>query len=209
VAAVLATALSAVLSLAGCGGSSTPSSGSTSTSGPSVSTTASTASGDAAVAWVDKVCGELVRFTESQAANPPNVANSDPAQALKAFDQYMSANIEQVQQTITNLGKVGPPPVTGGGQSLTALLDGLEALKAGYQTVKDKFAGVNPNDPKAAQTALVEALTSLGQGGEEFSQAMESIDSNTELDEAAKKAPNCQKLDDGSTTATTTATTTS
>ncbi|HEY3262067.1 MAG TPA: hypothetical protein VGJ95_17705 [Pseudonocardiaceae bacterium] len=210
VVAMLAATLSiAAPSVAACGGSGTSSGsatgGTTTSSAPTVTTTSGSAtSGDASVAWVDKVCGEMLKVTETQITPPPNLSSSDPAQALKAFDQYVNANINVVDQTITNLRNVGPSPIAGADQALTQLVNGLESVKKGYQATRDAFAKVNPNDPQAAQAAMMQALSGLSQGGEELSRALNSIDSNPAIKEAGKKAPNCQKLDTGSSSTTTT-----
>jgi hypothetical protein len=202
VAAIAATTLLVALSAAACGGSNTSSSGTTSAS--TVTTTTSAAASDAAAAWVDKVCGEVVKLTEAQPPAPPNLS-SDPAQSLKAFDQYMAANIDIVDKTIANLRNVGPSPIPGADQDLNKLIDGLTSLRQGYQTTRDKFATINPRDSKAAQSAMMEAFASLSKGGEELSQALNSVSTNKEIEAAGKNAPNCQKLDTGtSTTATST-----
>lgn len=211
VAATAVTTLLVALSVAACDGSST-SSGSTSTTSASTATTTTTGSGvpsDAEVAWIDKVCGEIVKLTESQPPPPPNVTSSDVAQALKAFDQYIGANIDMVDKTISNIRSVGPSPIPGADQDLNTLLNGLTSLKQGYETTRAKFATVNPSNPQAAQSAMIEAFTSLGKGAEDLSKAFESLDSNKQIKEAGDKAPNCQKLGTGpSTTATTTTATT-
>jgi len=191
------------LALAGCDGSTTGSGGATSTTtatgSATVTTTTSGASsapvsGDPAVAWMDKVCGEVVQLTEAQSVNPPNLSE-DTGQALKSFDEYVSRNIGAVDETVNDLKNVGPAPVAGGDQALNELVTGLEALRKGYEVIKSRFASVNPNDPNAAQAAMIEAFNHLSQGGEDIGTAFESMASNPALKDAAAQAPNCQKLD--------------
>ena len=201
----VAAVLAAALTVAACGGSSSSTGGSASTTGgPAVTTTSgSTVSGDPSVAWVDKVCGEIVKLTQTQTTAPPNLSNSDANQALEAFDQYIGANIDVVDKTISNLRNVGPSPIAGADEALTALLNGLEALKKGYQTTREMFSKVDPNNPQAAQAAMLEAFSGLSQGGEELGKAVDTIDSNKAIENAGKQAPNCQKLDAGTSTTTT------
>jgi len=206
----------AALSVAACTDANTSSSGTTTTSttgGPTVTTTGST-SGDASVAWVDKVCGEIADLSKAQPPPPADLASADQQQALRTFNAYITENIDVVNQTINDLVRIGEPPFADAGEFRTALVTGLEALRKAYETTKDEFASMNTNDPQAVQTAVTEAFTSLAAGAEEFNKAMESINADDEIARAAKQAPNCQEFNDGASTTTSrttgsTATTTS
>lgn len=204
----MAVTLAAALSVAACGGSSDSSGGSaTATISGSAATTSGSAAPSDAVAWLDKVCGEIVALSEAETAPPPDLSNPDPAQALKAFDNFVARHIDLVEEKIRNLRNAGDSPIQGGGEALTALLNGLEALKNGYQTARDKFATIDPRDTQAAQAVIVEVFTGLSQGSAELEKAFEEIGSNQEIKDASSKAPNCQKLDSemsSSTAATTT-----
>lgn len=204
VAAVAATALS----VAACGGSNNASGGATTTSAPSATTT--TSSADAAAAWMDKVCGEILDLERSQPSPPTNLAGLDQQQALDQFDKYVADNIDVVNRTANDLATLGEPPFRGGAQIVNALVRGLAALRDSLQVTKDKFASIDTSNPQQAQAAVLDALESLGQGGQEFNDAVESIQTNKEIEQAIKAAPNCQQVDDGSSTSgtATTATTT-
>lgn len=196
---LVTAALAAALSAAACDSTGTPSGSSggtgTSTTGPATTgtTTGSPAPGDS-VAWMDKVCSEVFRLSDVVTNAPPDLGNSDAGQALKAFDEYMAKNIENVDRSIDGIESVGASPIEGGDQAMTALVNGMEAMKKSYQTVRDRFASVNPNDPQTAQTALADVFNALGQGAQELGTAMESIQNNQELKAAYDQAPNCQKL---------------
>jgi|GEM_PF-3800808 len=210
----MAVVLAAALSVAACGDSNSPS-GSATTTGATTTTSGSAAPSDPGVAWLDKVCGELLELSEADAAPPPDLSNPDPAQVLRAFDDFVAKQIDLVEEKIQSLRKIEDSPIDGGDEALTSLLDGLEALKNSYQTARDKFAQIDPGDTQAAQQAIVEVFTGLGQGSSKLQQAFDEADSNQEIKDAADKAPNCQKLGltEASTsgsatlTATTTATT--
>jgi hypothetical protein len=207
----MAVALAAVLTGAACGGSSNTTGGTAAAPTSSGATTSSVASSPA-VAWVDKVCGEVLALVEGESAAPPALTDPDPAKSLKSFDEFITRNIDLVDQRLTNLRKAGSSPVAGGDEALTALINGLEALKKGYQAAKDRFATIDTRDPQAAQTAIVEAITSLGQGSADLEKAVKSVQDNKELQDASKQAPNCQKLDQSSSappSMSSTATTTS
>jgi hypothetical protein len=185
---ILVLAVLAVASAVGaCGGS--PGSG---TAATTAATTTTTATSDPAVAWVDKVCVEISELTEVQ-TTPPSGVQGDSAQKLKALDEYLAANIGALDQTVKDLRNVGPSPVAGGDQALNGLVNGLESLKKSYQETRAKFATVDLNNQQAAEAAVVEAFGSLGQGIEDMSAAFRAIEANPALQEAGRKAPNCQK----------------
>ncbi len=192
-AAVLAAA---ALPIAACG-DSTSGTG----TGTGVGTTSAPSAapvGDEQVQWIDKVCGEILALTEAQTTAPPDLENADDAEkALKAVDTYITSNIDVVDDTIAGLKDIGDSPIAGGDDALNALVAGLEALRTGYQSTKDKIADVDAADPAAAQSAMLEAFAGLSAGGEEFGKALESVENNMAIEEAGNQAPNCQKLDDG------------
>jgi hypothetical protein len=198
----LAAAVVAVaLPIAACGDSNNTS---TTTSTSAAPTSAASGASDDEVAWVDKVCGEITDLVDAQGSTPPDLQGSDPQAALQAFDQYLGSNITVVEQTINDLKGIGDSPVDGGDEALSALVGGLESLKAGYQTTKDKFATVNSADPAAAQQALMDAVTGLSQSAQEFGTALESVGNTEAIEEAGNQAPNCQELDALDTAAPTT-----
>jgi hypothetical protein len=201
-----AAVLTALLPIAAaCSGSDSTTD--TSTTGAATTTEASAGtSSDENVQWVDKVCGEIVGLTEAQTTAPPDLQDPDPAKTLQAFDVYISSNIDAVEDTIAGLKDVGPSPIDGGDEALTALVTGLEALKTGYETTKSKFASVDGSDPAAAQAAILEAFAGLSAGGEEFGKAFEEVGENPAIEAAGNEAPNCQKLEDVGSEPTTTTT---
>lgn len=203
----MAVVLAAVLTGAACGGSDNTTGGTAAAPSSGASTTNAASSPD--VAWVDKVCGELLALVEGESAMPPALTDPDVSKSLKAFDEFITRNIDLVDQRLTNLRKAGSSPVAGGDQALTALINGLEALKKGYQAAKDRFAKIDTSDQLATQNAVVEAITSLGQASADLEQAVKSVDDNKELKAAADQAPNCQKLDRSSSPPASSPTTTS
>jgi hypothetical protein len=198
-AAVAATALS----VAACSDSNNASSGATTTTaGPTT-----TASAAEAAAWMDKVCGEFVDLAEMPPP-PSDLAEGGQQQALDRFDKYLAEKIDGVNKAINDLGQVGEPPIRGGVQVVNALLRGLAAMRNSLQVTKDKFASIDPNNPQQARAALQDSLESLDQGGAEFDKAVDSVQTNKDLEQAINAAPNCQKLDVTSTTSGTAVATT-
>jgi hypothetical protein len=186
-------ALCAALSAGACSGSTDSSGGSTSTAGSAVSD-------DPSVAWVDAVCGELIRVTETRMTPPTNLtglSDIDSAQALKVLDSYVTQSIGIVDEAIADLRRVGSSPIAGADEALNSVITGVEALKKTYQSTKDGLAAVNATDPQAAQAAMLKAFAGLNRGAEELDTALMSIEANPAVEEAARKAPNCKKLDVG------------
>lgn len=202
-AAVAVTALS----VAACGGATDNSSGTTSTTaGPTVTTTAAA---EEAASWMDKVCGKLLDLEQSRPAPPTDLATGGQQQALARFDTYVSQNIDIVNKAMNDLVQLGEPPVRGGSQIVNALVRGLAALRDSMRVAKDKFASIDTSNPRQGQAAVQDALESLDQGGKEFAEAVDSIQTNKDLEQAIDAAPNCQKLgNDTSTTSGKTTTTT-
>lgn len=206
---VAAVAAAAALSVAACGGSNNASGGATTTSGPATTSgPTTTAAADEGAAWMDKVCGEILDLQRSQPAPPTNIVGADQQQALDQFDRFVAENIDVVNQTANDLVKLGEPPFSGGAQIVNALVQGLAALRDSLQVTKDKFASIDTGNPQQAQAAVLAALDSLGQGGQQFNDAVGSIRTNKEIGQAIKAAPNCQKLGNGGSTSGTATTTT-
>jgi hypothetical protein len=202
---VAVAVLAVATTVAGCGGSTSPASTTT------VTTTAATttaAPAEAATAWVDKVCGEIADLVSVQ-TQMPDVQGKDQAQTLKAVDSYFASAVTAVDQTISDLRAVGPSPVAGGGDGVNALIRGLESLRNGYQNTRTKLATIDTSSPQAAQAAMVDAVSSITQGAQELGTAMQSVERNPALQEAGKKAPNCQKLEGSDSATSTSATPTS
>ncbi|HEY0638833.1 MAG TPA: hypothetical protein VGD67_14380 [Pseudonocardiaceae bacterium] len=199
-----AAVLTAVLPIAACGGDNTTST-SNSTSGSAATTSGGVpAPSDDKVAWVDKACTEIVTMTDAQTASPPDLQGADPATALKEFDEYIGTNIGIVEDTIAGLKDLGPSPFEGGDEAVAALVSGLETLKTTYESTRTTVASANTADPQALQAAMLQALSGLAAGGEEFGTALEGIANNTEVSVAANQAPSCQKLTGGAPAPTTT-----
>jgi hypothetical protein len=183
--------LAAALPAAACGGST--GAGSAATTTTTTITTTTSAGGDA-VAWVDKVCGAIVKLVDTQ-TTPPAIVVNDPAQRAKAVDTYLADSITAVDRSISDLRNVGPSPVAGGDDGVNALIKGLESLKSGFQTTRTKLSSADLNNPQQAGAAVSEAVIAIQQGAQEMNTATQSLEKNQALQDAAKKAPNCQKLE--------------
>lgn len=198
---VMAAVAATALSVAACGESGNTSSSTTTAAAPTATTT--TASAEEAAAWMDKVCGEIVELGESQPP-PPSNSEGDPQQALDRFDAYAAENIDLVNRAINDLTQLADPPFRGGSQVLNALIRGLAGLRDSLQVTKDKFASIDPSNPQQARATVQDALQTLEQGEEEWKTAAESIQTNKDMEQAIKAAPNCRKLDEDASTTTTT-----
>lgn len=185
--------LAAALPVAACGGTTGAGSATTTTTTTTTTVTTTAAGGDA-VAWVDKVCGAIVKLVDTQ-TTPPAIVVNDPAQRARAVDTYLADSIGAVDRAISDLRNVGPSPVAGGDDGVNALIKGLESLKSGFQTTRTKLSSTDLTNPQSAAAAVSEAVASIEHGAQEMNTATQSLEKNQALQDAAKKAPNCQKLE--------------
>ena len=203
--------LAATLAVAGCQSSTGSSTGTTSTTagtGTATVTSSAVAGGDT-VAWADKACGEILRMNDALAgATPPSLTNPDTQQLLTALNQFIANYVGTIDEAIARIKAIGPPPVEGDQQALTASLDELKKI---LETAKTRLAAVDVNNQQAAQLAIIEAFAGVAQmTSQQYSPHLTSA--SQQLADAFQKAPNCQKFEPttsgtGSATRSTTTTT--
>jgi len=92
---------------------------------------------------------------------------------------------------------------------LNALVGGLVAERDAMQVAKDKFASIDPSNPREAVAAVQDIQASNDKAETEQDKAAEAMQTNKDMEQAIDAAPNRQKLDDERSTTTGTATTTS
>lgn len=160
----------AVLAAAGCGGS---------TSDP--------------VAWTDKVCGALLQFTDAVKTEPNIDPNADPATTVKVLSDYLGTAATALQGSINGLDSAGPSPVKGGDEIVTKLKGTLGQFQSSFQKAKTQLDAVDTSDAGSLTTALPAAVAPL-QELANVPNPTADLENNTELNQAAEKAPNCQKV---------------
>ncbi|HEU5474672.1 MAG TPA: hypothetical protein VFV67_28830 [Actinophytocola sp.] len=191
-AMVVATAW---LALVACSDSSD--SGSASGSGP----TSSTTSGDAATAWMERVCqaagADFMKLTAT-----PELDLSDPEQAVSDLLAYVGTMATALGTLSQAMREAGPPPTADGQQMLDETTAALDAAK---KTLDDDRAAAEQalaTDPAALEAAMNKITDDMDAIGDPLAK----LDANKELDDASKKAPSCVKLEqtfDPSSTAAT------
>lgn len=199
-AAVLATALP----IAACGSTVQPDQGTASGSATATSGSGAPAPGgapaDPKVAWVDKMCGEVLVLADTSSNPPPGLQDPDPSKTIKPFSDYVGSSAVLIDKAIANLKGVGPSPVEGGDQAVNTLVTTLDALKKSYQDAKAKLDAVKPGDSAAAQAAMIDSFTKLSAGGSELAKTLQDINANKAIADPSSQAPNCQKLNQGAST---------
>ncbi|GAY09305.1 hypothetical protein [Pseudonocardia sp. N23] len=164
---LVALAAAATTVLAGCGGPS-----------------------DADVKWVDGLCGSISTFTEA-VQTQPNFDASNPDAAIQGLEGYLGTASTAVQGSIESMDKLGPSPIDGGDAVVTQLKTTLTSVKSSFDQARQKLDGVDTSDPTAITGALTEALSPL----QELSKLDTSgLNGNADINAAASKAANCQKL---------------
>lgn len=144
------------------------------------------------VAWTNQVCGSLLPFVKT-VTTQPQISQSDPAAAVKAFSDYLGTSITAIDESQASLDAVGPAPVAGGEAIVTRLKDTLITVKTSFSKSKGIIDKVDPNDVRQLSTALPEALAPL-QDLSTLKNPLEDLKIDPTLDAAANKAPNCQTI---------------
>ncbi|MEA2345743.1 MAG: hypothetical protein QOF63_3912 [Thermoanaerobaculia bacterium] len=168
---VLAATVAVVVSMVGC---------SKSASG----------SGDA-VTFTDNVCGSFIPFLEA-ASKPPNVSTSDPVKASAGVSQYLGNAVTAVEKAITGLDHAGKSPVAGGDEVVAKTKAALAQIKTAFSNAKATLDSA-PNTPTAKAAALNKAASTMSSLSN-LPDPTADLKANAELNAAAEKAPNCQKM---------------
>jgi len=168
----LVAALAVVVSMAGCGSSS------------------GDGSGDA-VAFTDKICGSFIPFLQT-ASKPPNVSPSDPIAASKALSTYLGDAVTAVDKAITGLDGAGKSPVAGGDELVSKTKTALGQIRTAFGDAKATLDSA-PNTKQAKASALSKAASTMSSLSK-LPNPTADLATNTELNAAAEKAANCQKM---------------
>jgi hypothetical protein len=157
---------------------------------PNSSPPSSGTSGDAAVAWMERVChateGDFLKLTVTPEPDP-----SDPVGSVNDVLDYIGSMSTALGTMTQAMRDAGPPPVANGDQFLQGSIAALESAKK-----------MLDDDRAAAQKALAENPAGLEQAMNKIVTDMDaiddplaSLDANKELDAASEKAPTCRKLE--------------
>lgn len=190
-------AAAVVLALAGsaCGSDSGNTGSGASTTGTNTSSPSGTANEDA-VAWAGKVCAS-VESEVGTLTKKPEIDTSTPESAKAGLVTFLDNFGTALDRLIGGIKGAGDPPVPNGKQAVEETTKGLEQAKKTVQDAQTKLAQTPMTDPAAAKQAFTEVaaqLTSIGQV--DATKAMEDL---PQLEDAFKKAPTCQKLNDQKT----------
>lgn len=174
---LLITAVAAV-ALAGCG------SGSSGNGSPT-----SAASNDAAVQYMDKVCGAASEFAKLE-KTAPKLDGSDPAKLKADMAAYIGQLAEAFTKSADELRKVGTSPIAGGEEAVNKMADTFTTLGTTFAEAKSKIDQADANDPTGGLQAAGEAITKLSQ----LADPLKDLQAVPELEKAALTAPKCQEM---------------
>ena len=144
------------------------------------------------VAWTDQVCGSLLPFVEASTTEP-QFDQSNPGAAVKALSDYLGKAVSTIDQALTGLDAAGPAPVADGDAIVAKLKATLTTVRGSFEKSKTAIDKVDPNNITELATALPEALAPL-QDLSQLQDPTTDLKTNPELEAAAAKAPNCQKI---------------
>ncbi|AEA22668.1 hypothetical protein ACFQ34_15220 [Pseudonocardia benzenivorans] len=145
---------------------------------------------DADVAWADGLCSSILTFTDA-VKTQPNIDSSNPDKAIQGLSDYLGTASTAVQGSIDSMGKLGPSPIDGGDAVVTQLKSTLTSVKSSFDQARQQLQNVDTNDPSALTGALTDALSPLQQLSKLDTSG---LNGNADINAAAAKAANCQKL---------------
>jgi hypothetical protein len=193
---VLVPLVAAALSVAGCAtaipGTAAPA-GAAGAAGTSGGTSAPAGTDDP-VAWVDQVCGALLPFIETASTEPPLSNSSDPEQLVKGLSTYLGKASDAAGSAIDGMKAAGPSPIDQGDELVSGLTEALTTFKNTFGDVKTDIDKIDTSDPVQLATKLPDAIGPL-ESLSNIPDPTAKIKSNKELDAAAEKAANCQKIE--------------
>jgi hypothetical protein len=193
---LLVPLVAAALSVAGCAsvipGTATPTG-----AGGAAGTTGSggtAASTDDPVAWVDQVCGALLPFIETASQEPPLNNSSDPDELVKGLSTYLGKASDAAGTAIDGMKAAGPSPIDQGDELVSGLTDALSTFQTTFGGVKTDIDKLDTSDPLELASKLPTVIGPL-ENLSNIPDPTAKIKSNAELDAAAEKAANCQKIE--------------
>lgn len=169
----------AALALAGC----------TSGNSGNGSPTSSSASNDAAVQYMDKVCGAASEFAKIK-KDAPKLDAGDPAKLKADMAAYMGQLASAFTKSAEEMRKVGPSPIQGGEEAVNKMADTFTALSTTFTEAKTKVEQADANDPSGGIQAAGEAITKLSA----LADPLKELEAMPELEKAALTAPKCQEM---------------
>ncbi len=166
--------------LAGCGGSS------------------SSSSGVSPASYVKSVCGAVIPFeqdvlTRSSQINPTSVKSA--AQGKQVLHDFLSAISNDTSSAVSKLQSAGTPSVSNGKQISTAILAAFQRLKTTMVQATTQSSSLPTNSLKAfesgTQTIIGNVRTSMNSIGTSL---QSSTLKSSDLQKAAAKEPSCKGL---------------
>jgi hypothetical protein len=173
--ALVATAATAALALAGCGADTAPATP-TGAAAPTVEPQEQT------IAWTDTVCGALVPITESL-MSPPGLDPTALAATRDAYVTYLTRAQGAADTALQDVTTAGPAPVDDGQQIADEVQKQLTDLRDDLADARTQLEQADVNDATAIGQAVVAAGNVVGAVGNN-AQALSALDGNPRLDAA-------------------------
>ncbi len=171
-------AVLAVLALAGCGDSSSSSTGVT------------------AAAYVKSVCTAVRGWasdidTRSGALNVATIKNADQGKA--AIKTFFTAAVADTSQVVAKLQSAGQPSISGGKQISAAFVSAFSQIETALKTGQGQANALPTNNPTQFRDAGRKLANSVQSSLNDIGSGLSGLKS-PELESAAKKEPACAPL---------------
>lgn len=182
-----------VLAATACSGEQNAGTGATTTTTTTPSSTSSSAAADPQkVGFADDLCGAVAKFVVPAANWRPDT--SSQAAAVNSFKTQLSMLSTGLTEATQDLNDVDTAGVPDGQAAVNDLKTTFGQMKQTVDQSKAKLDTVNPNNTQALATALQEVTQQLSSMGSMKNPLDQPALSGPDMEAAAARADECQKI---------------
>ncbi|GAA3557043.1 hypothetical protein GCM10022222_45890 [Amycolatopsis ultiminotia] len=144
---------------------------------------------DPAARWADGYCSAVNHLVRTL-ANLPEIDPSSPQQATRTSSRLLSSVVDGIDQTVSGLDRVGPPPLPNAATARTDLLGEFASVRKRADDVRQRLDSAS--GAAATKAALGDARTTIDAVAR--LDVLKGLAATPELTAAGKRASGCQQL---------------
>jgi len=177
---------------AACGGTQQNTGSGTTTTTPPSSTSSQGNVDQNKVDFADDVCDAMQEFITPAASFKPDT--SSPAAAVNSLKTQLGAMSTGLDKTVKDLNDVDSEGVPDGKAAVTDLQTTFGQIKQKVDAAKTKLDSVDPNNQQAIAAAVQDISKDLASVGNMMNPLDSPALKSADMDAAAERAPECQKI---------------